>query len=129
MNSYMVSFSTSFIRTAMHQLFIVVLAFAIGVSAQLDSPYSSPSDYPAYEDEPMMPYTFGYTVKDAQTHSNFGHHETADGESVTGSYVVALPDGRTQIVSYVANENGYFADVKYEGEAIYPEHRQSSYPN
>lgn len=27
-----------------------------------------------------------------------------------------LPDGRVQIVSYIADENGYKADVKYEGD-------------
>ena len=40
---------------------------------------------------------------------------------VTGEYRVALPDGRTQIVTYHADhENGYVADVKYEGNPYHP---------
>ena len=46
----------------------------------------------------------------------------ADGKAVTGSYSVALPDGRVQTVTYTADHyNGYVADVKYEGTPVYPE--------
>ncbi|KAI5736839.1 hypothetical protein M8J76_007661 [Diaphorina citri] len=64
------------------------------------------------------PFNFNYQVKDAVTGSDFGHKADSDGKTVQGSYNVALPDGRKQIVTYTADEGGYKADVKYEGEAI-----------
>jgi hypothetical protein len=67
-----------------------------------------------------MPYSFDWAVKDDESKNDYGHKESSDGKVVTGSYRVALPDGRTQIVTYKADENGYVADVKYEGEAKYP---------
>ena len=40
---------------------------------------------------------------------------------ISGEYRVALPDGRTQIVTYKADHyGGFVADVKYEGTAVYP---------
>ncbi len=76
-----------------------------------------------------MPYDFAWAVKDEPTYNDFAHKETGDDKGlVTGSYRVALPDGRTQIVNFKADStNGYTADVKYEGEAQYPESK-SSYP-
>merc|ERR1712105_404422 len=48
---------------------------------------------------------------------------TWDGTAArTGSYSVALPEGRTQHVSYTANDiEGYVATVTYDGQAVYPE--------
>ena len=72
---------------------------------------------------PPMPYTFGWAVKDAPSSNDFAHEETADDKGlVTGSYRVLLPDGRTQIVKFQADgKTGFVADVKYEGEAKFPE--------
>lgn len=61
-----------------------------------------------------MPYSFAYAVKDEPSANDFSHQQSSDGNTVTGSYHVVLPDGRTQIVNYKADENGYVATVKYE---------------
>merc|ERR1712088_652970 len=54
-------------------------------------------------------------------------YEYGNGDATTGSYTVALPDGRTQIVSYhVDAYGGYVADVKYEGVAQYPEYKPAA---
>ena len=75
-----------------------------------------------------MPYDFAYTIKDEPTYNDFGRQESSDGKVVKGSYRVALPDGRTQIVTYTADEYGYRADVKYEGEVKQVEYKTKSYP-
>ena len=70
-----------------------------------------------------MPYNFAYAVKDKPSLNDFGHQESSDGEVVSGSYRVLLPDGRTQTVTYtVSRDSGYVAQIKYEGEAQYPEY-------
>merc|ERR1711994_466092 len=75
---------------------------------------------PVYADEP---YTYQYGVADDYSKANFNAAETADANGVvSGSYDVALPDGRTQHVKYTSdNYNGYVADVTYEGVPVYPE--------
>ena len=73
-----------------------------------------------YFQQPPEPYSFGYAIKDEATNNDYGHQEVSDGRVVTGEYRVLLPDGRTQIVTYRADENGYRAKVRYEGEAVYP---------
>merc|ERR1712168_137851 len=64
-------------------------------------------------------YSFEYGVADEYSGANFGQNEARDGYSTNGQYRVALPDGRTQVVTYnVADAySGYVADVKYEGVA------------
>ena len=73
---------------------------------------------PAYPDVPAK-YAYNYAVKDDYTNNNFGQEESRDGYAASGSYYVALPDGRLQKVTYSVNgDGGYVADVTYEGEAI-----------
>ncbi|KAK7073834.1 hypothetical protein SK128_017593 [Halocaridina rubra] len=72
--------------------------------------------------EKGMPFDFEYSVKDDYKGLDFGHKSNSDGKLVNGEYRVVLPDGRTQIVTYTADHyKGYQAEVKYEGEAKYPE--------
>jgi hypothetical protein len=70
------------------------------------------------QDEPL-PYTYRYGVQDTYSGANFNAAENADGTgNVEGSYSVLLPDGRTQHVTYRADDyHGFVADVTYEGHA------------
>ena len=69
------------------------------------------------------PYNFGYIIQNEETLTNYQRVEQSDGRVVSGSYRVNLPDGRVQIVSYRASpETGNVVDVRYEGEARYPEY-------
>merc|ERR1712223_1772621 len=85
--------------------------------APAPKPYGKPE-----KEFPPQPYQFEYGVADSYSGSKFQAAETQDGEgTVLGSYTVNLPDGRTQIVTYKADHyGGFVADVKYEGEAVYP---------
>merc|ERR1712128_342707 len=85
--------------------------------------HAAPAYVPAPYDEAEEPYTYTYGVADGYSKANFNAAETADAAGVvSGSYDVALPDGRTQHVKYTSdNYNGYVADVTYDGVAVYPE--------
>ena len=74
---------------------------------------------PVYPDVPPV-YNYAYGVADAVSGSNFNAAENRNGYTTNGEYRVALPDGRTQIVTYQVLDatSGYVADVKYEGAAI-----------
>ncbi|XP_026744255.1 pro-resilin-like [Trichoplusia ni] len=85
-----------------------------------------------HDHEVPKSYEFGYSVKDAQSGNDYDRKESSDGNVVRGEYRVQLPDGRTQIVTYHADwQTGFHADVRYEGQAKYPEpthnNRQGGY--
>lgn len=80
------------------------------------------ADSETYPDE-AIPYSYQYTVADRESGSSYSAVESDDGTGVrTGSYSVALPDSRTQHVTYTTDDvNGYVATVTYDGTAVYPE--------
>merc|ERR1711892_120633 len=84
--------------------------------------YHAPATYVEEKGAPE-PYTYEYAVADDYSKAAFNAGETSDANGVvSGSYTVALPDGRTQNVKYTADHyNGYVADVTYEGVPVYPE--------
>ncbi|XP_046455596.1 cuticle protein 7-like isoform X1 [Daphnia pulex] len=114
--------------------FIILAALVAVAAADYAPKYEAPKyEAPKYEAKyeevtyAPQPYSFGYDVQDKESYNDFEHNEKSDYNVVTGSYRVALPDGRTQIVTYKADAYGYTADVKYEGEAKYPEYVEKQY--
>ncbi|EFX84125.1 hypothetical protein DAPPUDRAFT_301394 [Daphnia pulex] len=96
-------------------------------SAEYAPKYEAPAYKSTYEAkyETPQPYDFSWAVNDY--YNDYSHSESSDGKVTTGSYRVVLPDGRTQIVTYKADSYGYVADVKYTGEAKYPEYVANNY--
>merc|ERR1712201_30226 len=82
------------------------------------APYAAP--VPVYAEEPPV-YNYQYGVSDDYSGSKFSAQENRNNYDTAGEYRVNLPGGRTQIVSYNSGPEGYVADVKYEGEAVFPE--------
>ena len=76
-----------------------------------------------YHNEKPDPFHFEYGVNAEKYHTNFQEARTGDGQgNIKGEYTVALPDGRIQHVSYIAdNYGGTTMQVTYEGEAKHPE--------
>ena len=78
----------------------VLLASVLAAPRPDSVPVYGPPE-PAYPDEAPV-YKYTYAVKDDYSFSNFNAHEERDGYNTAGGYQVALPDGRTQIVTYTA---------------------------
>jgi len=68
------------------------------------------------------PYQYQVKVDDVKTANRYEIAESGSPEVVEGSYRIALPDGRVQIVTYqVHSDKGFDAKVTYEGTAQYPD--------
>ena len=122
------------------QFALALLVLVAAVSADQPAPYRpryEPAYKPAYPqpsykqpsyDEPPK-YEYTYAVQDEYKNVDFDANEDRDGYATNGGYRVALPDGRTQIVTYTVADgySGYVADVQYEGEAKYEEPTYKAY--
>merc|ERR1711887_47444 len=77
----------------------------------------------AYDYSPD-PFHFQYGVHDDKYYTDFSEVRSGDkAGNIRGEYSVALPDGRIQHVSCLADGNygGTVMDVKYDGEAHHPD--------
>merc|ERR550539_706726 len=102
----------------------LLIASSMAAPAVVPSAYAPPAPYhpaPApYHEEKLPPQPFAYEYGGADEYGrHFAKTESQEEYGVVqGEYRVELPDGRVQIVSYHADhENGFIADVRYEGEA------------
>merc|ERR1712168_757355 len=97
---------------------LIATLVAVASAAGPPAPYAPQEAYP---DLPPV-YNYQYGVNDPEySGAVFSQQENRADYDTNGEYRVNLPDGRVQIVTYSAGPEGYVADVKYEGEAVYAE--------
>merc|ERR1711892_1565519 len=97
-----------------------LLSVAAGApAAQLIAAH--PAGYAAAAPDLAEPpvYNYQYGVSDDYSGASFQQSDTRDGYATSGSYTVALPDGRIQTVKYTDNGDGIIQDVTYEGVPQY----------
>ena len=81
---------------------------------------SAPESLQRLEAESDSDYNLQYEVASGGNSALADHSrtETRDGRQIRGQYRVALPDGRTQVVDYTADETGFHPTITYESAAI-----------
>ena len=108
----------------------MLFAFVV-VSCLMASAFAVPAGPPLHPGPvsyDKKPYAYTYGVKDEYHGVNFGEDVGSDGNLVTGTYHVLLPDGRVQTVKYTSDHYaGYIADVSYSGVAKYPPVKPAPY--
>uniref|UniRef100_A0A0K2V198 Putative LOC100870303 [Apis florea] n=1 Tax=Lepeophtheirus salmonis TaxID=72036 RepID=A0A0K2V198_LEPSM len=108
-----------------------VLSSALADTQYQPSTYTYPDTFqqPSYT-SPLRtdPYSYQYAVQDVESGNDFSAQESSDGQVVSGSYRVLLPDGRVKVVTYeVEGGSGFVSDVKYEGTPYYSVIPQAKY--
>merc|ERR1712025_664451 len=114
--------------TVMYKVLLTTALFTTTLGAPAGPPAYAPA--PSYhEKEVPQPYAYEYGVADDYSKANFKKTETQDGNGdVTGSFVIALPDGRIQTTTYTADHhNGFVAEVTYEGTPVCPPEPKEGY--
>ncbi|GAB6022459.1 hypothetical protein CHUAL_006571 [Chamberlinius hualienensis] len=116
---------------------ILILAVAIASVAARPSGYgnSAPAQYalaqpqygnavgaPEAYEEPYEErnYKVYYSVKDDPSYNLQTRQEEKNGNTVTGQYTVLEPTGELRVVNYVADENGFRADVQNQAGYAQP---------
>ncbi|XP_042226711.1 cuticle protein 8-like [Homarus americanus] len=101
----------------------LLLLALVAVAAADKRPATGYGAPPVSSEESEPPkYGFDWAVQDGESGNDFGQQEARDNDNTKGSYTVQLPDGRLQTVTYyVDGDSGYVVDVKYDGEAQYPD--------
>merc|ERR1711872_107414 len=114
-----------FLHGQNHRMHIVMASKVLFATlVAVSSAASPPAPYAPQETYPDLPpvYNYQYGVNDPEySGAVFSQQENRADYDTSGEYRVNLPDGRVQIVTYTAGPEGYVADVKYEGEAVYAE--------
>merc|ERR1719431_951426 len=107
------------VQQNLHNRNMQVLIIASLVAAAIAAPqYAAPVVVNAADDLAEAPvYAYNYGVADDYSGAQFSQNEQRDGYAPSGSYSVALPDGRVQTVKYVDNGDGVTQEVSYEGVA------------
>ncbi|KAG7166326.1 Pro-resilin-like 11 [Homarus americanus] len=102
---------------------VLLLLALVAVAAADKRPATGYGAPPVSSEESEPPkYGFDWAVQDGESGNDFGQQEARDNDNTKGSYTVQLPDGRLQTVTYyVEGDSGYVVDVKYDGEAQYPD--------
>ncbi|GAB6022407.1 hypothetical protein CHUAL_006524 [Chamberlinius hualienensis] len=93
---------------AIQVVILCVILSVVCANPAVYYPQPAPVKQQPYEERD---YKFGYAVKDAATYNQQSREETKYGNTVTGQYTVLEPNGEIRVVNYIADDNGFRAEV------------------